>query len=275
MHQEQSLHAALLTMDATYDLIGLARRSASFRSLETLLENSSISKEIGLTELQSREIKEVFARARESIEQQKTLLKGRGGRGTRLPGYESLNHAKSSLTAQAVNEAIRLLTASQRQRLGEILIQAMGILAVTHPAVATRARIDPSRLYKMKKVIDETRLKIRLLNGPMERLTDHTLVGSDGVTNYYINEYRVLQLRGNPSREQIMLECEARIRKLIPLNQRPKLEKLGGRPFDFSSVESPPQPPPRRSTGIGGRNGNVPRPPGSISAPRNSDGVVK
>ncbi len=240
INQEQSFYAALLTMDATYELMILARCPRAFRALDTLLDNSAIKRELELTASQSQEIKGVFASSRDSVEKQKSLLRGPNGRRVPLQEYESLTQSISMLKAQAPADAIAVLKASQRERLSEIVIQAMGTLAAAHPAVGKRARIESPRLYKMQKVIRETHLKIRLLDGPIETLTGSVQIGSYGAYNYYLRQYNVLFLKGNADLDHILGECEARISKLIPPSQRPKLDRLGGKPFDFSVVENPP-----------------------------------
>jgi len=197
---------------------GTRMRTVAIDNEFGLVDEPAIQKELSLTDEQKAKVKELC-----TAFQQASLPAYPGGQPKF--GSEEMQKALAEAGAKAEQfskdkkpELLALLTAEQKTRLSEIVIQAQGFAAYLRPDVQERLGLTAEQIEKLTTLQNESSTKMRGMVRPGR--------GNREAMQKYAKE-----------RAAVLRDQTQAAEKLLTPAQQEKFQTLKGKAFDFSAIQ--------------------------------------
>jgi Spy/CpxP family protein refolding chaperone len=247
----------------------------------SLLTNSSVQKELKLTEKQSAQIKHLSdVLTQRDQETLKGVINPDGSfnleamaNAITQDGGETIKKAlmeRRSNRPQEVEGAIaRILTPRQRSRLAQIALQMEGIRAVARPEVASRLNMSPEQIEEIRMILKEmSAAQGQPWDALNKRLAQIDLDQGDGDDDKQVQQH--LEKMRHDS-ERVRERALREITRVLTRRQRATFDKMLGEPFDLSGLSPGNRPGPAAAPGPRGTAGSSQ--PASTATDKTADPV--
>jgi Spy/CpxP family protein refolding chaperone len=186
----------------------------------SLIDEPAVQKELSLTDEQKAKVKVLC-----TAFQQASLPAFPGGRA--MFGSEETQKAIAEAGAKGEQfskdkkpELLALLTAEQKTRLSEIVIQAQGFATYLRPDVQEQLGFTPEQTEKLKALENESSTKLRELPRPARG-----------------DREREAMEKARKEREAVIRDRTEAVEKLLTPAQQEKFQAMKGKTFDFSALQ--------------------------------------
>lgn len=192
-----------------------------------LLERPDVQRELNLTEQQKNQIRQMQENQRVAMQELRNL-----------PPQERRQKMEELRTK---NDPTKVLNETQKKRLREIELQAMGAFALLQPEVADELKLTQEQRSKLQGVVMQS----------MQQMREQFQGGGFG------------QGQGAQQMQQMREQMEKQMLEVLTPAQRQQWQQMQGKPFQFEGgrpmpwggMRGGPQGAPRGGSGFGGGRG--------------------
>lgn len=197
---------------------GLTAARTSVNDPISLVRNPNVREEIKLTDEQSIQIDEVFAKLTATRRESSAGLRGASVE-ERQKKFAEIQEKMKVQSEDANKEIEKALKPEQLARLEQISIQRQGLLALNNPSVAKKLKLTEEQLEKIAAVRSEgTKKRQQLIQDLRSGNLDRT------------------QLAGKIM--EIQQQTEKAVMEALTMEQQTRFEQMQGEKFDFGRANA-------------------------------------